>query len=115
MANIETVMARSDISLPPCTPTWNWYGPYPGRRPGAKPNGGPWLPLRGGTMKGPIYLDEGPPPAGDPTEPTMAATKHYVDVMVASGGTFVDAPADGMLYARIDNAWAPVSVDGGLY
>ena len=61
----------------PCDPTGDgWRGP-PGP-PG--PDGtGVFLPLVGGTMSGPIVL------TGDPTAPSHAASKHYVDQQTAVG------------------------------
>ena len=43
-------------------------------------NGGPFLPLTGGTMKGPINL------AAPPVSPAQAASKAYVDSLVGTGG-----------------------------
>lgn len=66
-----------------------------------------YLPLTGGTLSGRLFL------VGTPTLPNEAATKHYVDEQIAAGGTFVDAPADGRLWARKNSMWelVPPSLD----
>lgn len=90
-----------------------WVGlTAPTGGPGGVP-GGNFLPLSGGTLSGPLFL------SGAPTVANGAATKAYVDSQIALGGTFVDAPADGELYGRQDNAWVQVTtalgIDGGVY
>lgn len=74
------------------------------------------LPLTGGTLTGPLFLH------GAPTAADEAATKNYVDSQIALGGTFVDAPADGQQYIRMDHDWHVISgladdapADGQLY
>lgn len=97
--------------------------------------GAPFLSLSGGQMQGPLLL-AGPPVlplgaatksyvdailnspnfTGTPTAPTTPvassdttlATTAFVHAVVASGGTFVDAPADGTSYGRLNNNWAGV-------
>jgi len=61
----------------------------------------PVLPLAGGTITGALNVRE-------PVANTEAATKYYVDALVAQGGTFVDAPADGFTYGRLSHAWERV-------
>lgn len=82
-------------------------GPDPGLGPGL------FLPLIGGTLLGPLFLH------ADPVSPMQAVTKRYVDQQIAQGGTFVDAPADGEIYARQDHTWVLIpgigSLDGGQY
>jgi len=52
---------------------------------------------------------------GNPTEPTEAVSKAYVDNIFLSEGHFVDAPTDGQLYGRQSAAWQPaVGVNGPL-
>lgn len=73
--------------------------------------GSPFLPLAGGQMTGPMYLDR------DPTSSMMPATKGYVDAggTGGGGGGIPEAPADGGLYGRGDGAWHPVQplIGGG--
>src|SRR5262245_61467252 len=54
-----------------------------------------------GTITGALNVRE-------PVANTEAATKYYVDALVAQGGTFVDAPADGFTYGRLSHAWERV-------
>jgi len=61
----------------------------------------PVLPITGGTITGALNVRE-------PVANTEAATKYYVDALVAQGGTFVDAPADDFVYGRLNHAWARV-------
>jgi hypothetical protein len=63
---------------------------------------GPYLPLTGGTLSGPLYL------SSDPTLDTQAATKLYVDTHVPVGGGILDAPIDGKTYGRLSGNWTPV-------
>lgn len=75
---------------------------------------GSFLPLTGGSLTGALILSAAPTAA---SVPNQAATKGYVDSQIALGGTFIDAPADGEIYARQDNGWVPITVttDGGQY
>lgn len=67
-------------------------------------NGGPFLPLAGGSLVGPLYLDR------DPTDPRQVVNKAYVDASGGGGGGggIPDAPADGGTYGRSNGAWKPV-------
>jgi|SRR5215467_3757945 len=67
-----------------------------------------YLPLAGGTMTGPIIL-----PA-DPTSTFQAATKQYVDSKFGAVINIPDAPADGTMYGRLNNAWSGV-IDMGHF
>ena len=53
------------------------------------------VPRAGGTMTGLLLLSD------DPVADLGAATKQYVDALPR----LVDAPADGITYARLDNTW----------
>src|SRR4051812_7340092 len=67
---------------------------------------GPFLPLQGGTMTGPMHLHN------DPTDAMMPVTLGYFQVNGGGGpgsGGIPDALADGTLYARQDGAWKHVS------
>lgn len=78
---------------------------------------GPFLPLTGGVMDGIITLK------ADPLNPLEAATKHYVDINIGSGGGggIPEAPNDGVTYGRRFSAWNQVVaahndvVDGGNF
>lgn len=94
-----------------CAPTFSWTGPYPiGQppKPSPKPRG-PYLPLRGGTMRGSLFLYR------DPEEPMEAATMQWVLEQIAEGGTFIDAPADGQMYVRMNHDWHELAIDGGVF
>jgi Chaperone of endosialidase len=67
----------------------------------AATTGGPFLPLAGGRLTGPMYL------WNDPTDVMMPATKGYVDAHAGSGGGggIPEAPADGKTYGRDSGAW----------
>jgi hypothetical protein len=71
--------------------------------------GGPFLPLGGSRMTGPMYL------YNDPTDVMMPATKGYVDAGGgAGGGGLPEAPTDGKFYSRSQGAWVPcVALSGG--
>jgi len=47
----------------------------------AASSGGPYLALSGGVLSGPLTLMP-----GDPLQPQHAASKHYVDIQVGTGG-----------------------------
>lgn len=66
--------------------------------------GGPFLPLAGGRLTGPMYL------LNDPTDGRMPATKDYVDTHGTGGGSggIPEAPSDGATYGRNTGAWVPV-------
>jgi hypothetical protein len=71
---------------------------------------GPYLPLTGGTLSGPLIL------SGDPANVLEAATKQYVDTHVPVGGGILDAPIDGKTYGRLSGNWTPVlPVTGGTF
>ena len=80
-----------------------WVGVTAAESPGGV--AGDFLPIGGGTLTGPLMLH------ADPAIGGQAATKHYVDSQIALGGTFIDAAADGQLWARKNNAWATVPID----
>jgi hypothetical protein len=64
---------------------------------------GPFTPLTGGTLTGPLVL------ANDPTSAMMAATRGYVDShSTGGGGGIQDAIADGTYYGRRNGAWVKV-------
>src|SRR3954469_9554985 len=68
---------------------------------------GPYLPLTGGTLSGPLIL------SGDPTLPLGAATKQYIDLRLGSG-SISDAPINGTTYGRASGVWVPVlPITGG--
>jgi hypothetical protein len=76
----------------------------------AATTGGPFLPLAGGHLTGPMYL------WNDPTDGRMPATKDYVDAHAGSGGGtgIPEAPADGKTYGRNSGAWvAALPLAGG--
>lgn len=60
---------------------------------------GPYLPLSGGIMAGPIILP------GNPTTAREAATKQYVDSVASQ---IKPAPMDGQSYGMMLNDWNPV-------
>src|SRR4029077_12393263 len=75
-----------------------------------------FLPLTGGTLAGDLFLN------ADPTTPTQAATKAYVDVRVgSSGGPFLPmagGTATGPVYAPVlgmdaNNTWSGASFEPG--
>ena len=69
--------------------------------------GGPYLPLSGGTMTGPLTLAE------DPTTPLMAADKHYVDESAASLLSLAGGTVAGPLSAEsVNGVYAPVAGTG---
>lgn len=69
-----------------------------------KTTGAPFLPILGGTMNGPITMQN------DPAAPYEVATKRYVDNLAfGSSGGVPDSPGDGFAYARMyvtgGNSW----------
>ena len=69
--------------------------------------GAPFLPISGGTLRGPLTL------AGDPTGPLESATRNYVDNAVAGGaggtGGVPEAPVgDTFTYGRANAFWVKV-------
>lgn len=98
--------------------------------------GAPFLSLSGGTMLGPLILANATPTqpleaasksyvdgilnnanlTGIPTAPTalpavsnsQIATTAFVHAAIAAGGEFVDAPADGTTYGRLNHNWSGV-------
>jgi len=68
---------------------------------------GPYLPLGGGTMTGPLTLN------ADPTTPLMAADKHYVDESVASTLAGSGGNVLGPLNAEsVNGVFSPVAGSG---
>jgi hypothetical protein len=75
--------------------TWRWDGfKWVGGM------GGPYLPLSGGTMTGPLNL------ANDPVGPNEAVTKNYADHLIFTVPN--EAPMDGQAYGRELANWTPV-------
>jgi hypothetical protein len=49
-----------------------------------------------------------------PTQPLHAASKAYVDALIAGGGVGIpEAPTDGLYYCRVNGAWAPAPTSLG--
>lgn len=66
--------------------------------------------LTGSVMTGPLLL------WGDPTTPTMAATKNYVDAMLSTAGIPEVPPVPiGQLWARETGQWVPIDASGGNF
>lgn len=66
--------------------------------------------LTGSVMTGPLLL------WGDPTTPTMAATKNYVDAMLSTAGIPEVPPVPiGQLWARETGQWVPIDSSGGNF
>jgi hypothetical protein len=65
--------------------------------------------LTGSTMTGPLYLN------GLPTQPTQAADKQYVDMMVATGNVPEVPPVpNGQTWARQTGQWVPLAGGGSV-
>jgi hypothetical protein len=75
-----------------------------------------YLPLTGGTLTGSLIMGSGTALtlATDPAASLQAATKQYVDNKFTGLISIPDAPADGTMYGRNNNAWVN-SVDLGTY
>lgn len=76
--------------------------------------GGPYLPVIGGILYGPLTLGANTAPG-----PNDAVSKSYVDANSGAGG-IVDAPQDGNTYGRNSAAWVVVDlandvIDGGNF
>lgn len=59
-------------------------------------------------------------PQGDPGPQGDVGPQGPQGIQGATGGNFPDAPADSVQYARMNNAWTPVTsmpavIDGGTY
>lgn len=82
-----------DATTGPNGATWVWDG-----RKWVGGMGGPYLPLSGGTMEGPLYL------YANPSLDFEAVTKSYVDNL----NILPPAPMDGQSYGRMLNTWNQV-------
>jgi hypothetical protein len=77
-----------------------------------------YLPLAGGTLTGNLSMGAGTfiNLSADPAGPLQAATKQYVDTKFSGIIGIADAPADGNVYGRSNNAWVNAQViDIGTY
>lgn len=66
--------------------------------------------LAGSTMSGPLFLN------GLPTQPTQAADKQYVDMMVATSGVpEVPTVPTGQVWGRTTGQWVPIASAEGTF